>query len=65
MVNCYRGGTDILTNESERPVTFTTAIHENPAYLEMATREMTSIVEWENKFRKSQQAESVPQRFPY
>ena len=63
-INYYRGGTGVLANEKEAPVIFTNAIHENSAYLEMATREMTSIVEWENGFRESQQAESVPQRFP-
>ena len=63
-INYYRGGTGVLANEKEAPVIFTNAIHENSAYLEMATREMTSIVEWENGFHESQQAESVPQRFP-
>ena len=58
------GGTGVLANEKEAPVIFTNAIHENSAYLEMATREMASIVEWENGFRESQQAESIPQRFP-
>jgi hypothetical protein len=57
--NCYRGGTGIVKNEKEPPVIFTDAIHENPAYSEMARRKMTAIIEWEDGFRESQQAEYV------
>ena len=56
--NYYRGGTGII-KEKEPPVIFTNKIHQNPSYYEMTSHEMTTIVEWENRFRESQQAEYV------